>query len=166
MEGIRRALIICLVLIAGTAIEQAPSVGTLLSSLPVVSSVLNINKCIVISHILIQYNMNQLSSHFIRQVFISSIPFIKLLSVHDIQLCCIFRFSKYTHCVCWWKQAISAGGLLSACQFQYCPRKLTRAKLMIKHIVYNSSHLRMWLSEALMTSSACPENTTNCTRSK
>ena len=27
MEGIRRALVLCLVLIAGTAIEQAPSVG-------------------------------------------------------------------------------------------------------------------------------------------
>ena len=27
VEGIRRALVLCLVLIAGTAIEQAPSVG-------------------------------------------------------------------------------------------------------------------------------------------
>ena len=35
MEGIRRALVIGLVLIAGTAIEQAPSVGPLFFHLTV-----------------------------------------------------------------------------------------------------------------------------------
>ena len=29
--------------------------------------------------------------------------------------CCIFGFLKYTHSVCWWRLAISASGLSSAC---------------------------------------------------
>ena len=48
--------------------------------------------------------------------------------------CCIIRFPKYTHYVCWWRLAISAGGLTSACQFQSNPRKLTRGKLLMKHM--------------------------------
>ena len=47
---------------------------------------------------------------------------------------CIFGFPKYTHSVCWWRLAISAGGLSSGCQFQYNPRKLTRGKLLTKHM--------------------------------
>ena len=49
-------------------------------------------------------------------------------------MCCIFGFSKYTHYVDWWRLAISAGGLSFACQFQSNPRKLTRGKLMMKHM--------------------------------
>ena len=52
--------------------------------------------------------------------------------VHRRGECCIFP--KYTHCVCWWRLVISAGGLSSACQFQYNPRKLTRGKLLMKHM--------------------------------
>ena len=37
MEGIRRALVLCLVLIAGTAIEQAPSLGPLVLTSMIVS---------------------------------------------------------------------------------------------------------------------------------
>ena len=28
------------------------------------------------------------------------------------KMCCIFGFPKYTHSVCWWRLAISAGGPL------------------------------------------------------
>ena len=47
--------------------------------------------------------------------------------------CCIYGFPKYTHSVCWWRLAIFAGGLSSACKFQSNPRKLTRGKLLMKH---------------------------------
>ena len=39
MEGIRRALVIGLVLIAGTAIEQAPSIGPRLSRALILSNI-------------------------------------------------------------------------------------------------------------------------------
>ena len=41
VEGIRRALVLGLVLIAGTAIEQAPSVGSLLKELMVFIGYIN-----------------------------------------------------------------------------------------------------------------------------
>ena len=46
----------------------------------------------------------------------------------------IFGFPIYTHYECWWILAISAGGILYTCQFQSNPRKLTRDKLLMKHI--------------------------------
>ena len=60
--------------------------------------------------------------------------------------CCIFGFPKHTHYVCWWRLAISAGGLSSACQFQSYPRKLTRGKLLMKHM---HTILPTWGDDAL-----------------
>ena len=79
--------------------------------------------------------------------------------------CCIFGFPKFTHCVCWWRLAIAAGGLSAACQFQYNPWKLTRGKLLMKHmyiilLTWCNGYLRhLGLGEQV-------SNTTNGTRSK
>ena len=43
--------------------------------------------------------------------------------------------------MCWWRLAISAVGLASACTFQSKPRKLTRGKLLMKHTYgYKTQH--------------------------
>ena len=72
-------------------------------------------------------NSNQLSHFFTcPSVFHGNIT-------HPSIICCIFGFLKYTHSVCWWRLAISAGGLSSACQCQSNLPKLSRDKLLIKH---------------------------------
>ena len=60
------------------------------------------------------------------------LSFMETPHIHRI-ICCIFGFLKYTHYVCWWRILISAGGLPSACQYQYSLQKLTRGKLLMKH---------------------------------
>ena len=34
------------------------------------------------------------------------------ITIDNPLYCCIFGFPKYTHSVCWWRLAISAGGTL------------------------------------------------------
>ena len=73
-----------------------------------------------------RFNSNQRSQFFTCPSFMET-PHIHLI------ICCIFVFLKYTHSVCWWRVAISAGGLSSACQYQSNLRNLTKDKLLMKH---------------------------------
>ena len=57
-------------------------------------------------------------------------------------ICCVFMFIKYKHSVCWWKLAISAGCLSSACQYQYKLRKPTRDKLLMMCLMNRFSRLQ------------------------
>ena len=89
--------------------------------------------------------------------------FMETPHIHLI-ICCIFVFSKYTHSVCWWRLAISTGGLSSSCQYESNLRKLTRGKPADEAHIYNS-HFRLWLSNAFTTWRPSARNTTNGTRS-
>ena len=83
------------------------------------------------------------------------LPFMETPHIHLI-ICCIFVFLQYTHSVCWWRLAISAGRFSSACQYQSNLRKRTGGKFSDEAHIYNS-HFRLWLSKAVITWSQVPE---------